>query len=58
MLNLVEKPGRRPLLHFSGGQAAVTIGQPWGDEEAETRLVFVGVSGRLNDRSIPKALDP
>jgi len=50
VLDLVEKPGYRCLLQVSGGQATVTVGQPWGDDKAETRLVLIGLPGSLNPK--------
>lgn len=57
-LNLVEKPGYRCLLQVSGHQATVTISRPWGDEHAETQLVFIGVRGNLDGTWIAGVLDP
>jgi G3E family GTPase len=57
ILNLVEKPGHRCLLQVSGGQASVTVGQPWGDHEAETRLVFIGIAGSIDAQGIAQGLE-
>jgi G3E family GTPase len=57
ILDLVEKPEHRCLLQVSGGRATVTIGQPWGDEGAETRLVIIGLSGSVDAPRIADALD-
>ncbi len=56
ILNLVEKPGHRCLLQVSGARALVTVGQPWGAEEPETRIVFIGLSGAVNERRIAEGL--
>jgi len=58
ILNLIEKPEHRCLLQVSGGQATVTVGQPWGDHEAETRLVFIGFPGSVDAQRITDALEP
>ena len=57
ILNLVEKPGYRCLLQVSGSQATVTVGEPWREDEAETRLVFIGLSGSLDARRIADGLE-
>jgi G3E family GTPase len=57
ILNLVEKPGNRCLLQVSGGQATVTVGQPWGNDAAETRLVFIGISGSVDAQGIAEGLE-
>lgn len=48
LLNLAEKPGHRCVLQVAGGHATLTVGSPWGDEQAETRLVFIGVPGSVD----------
>jgi hypothetical protein len=58
ILNLLEKPGHRCLLQVSGGQATVTVGHPWMDDEAETRLVFIGLSGSVDAQWIAEGLEP
>jgi G3E family GTPase len=58
ILNLVEKPEQRCLLQVSGGQASVTVDRPWRDKEAETRLVFIGVSGSVDPQGIARYLHP
>ncbi|WP_083001625.1 CobW family GTP-binding protein [Halomonas sp. GT] len=47
-VNLVEKPAHRCHLQVSGGQATLTVGQAWGEDPIETRLVFIGLSGSLD----------
>lgn len=47
-VNLVEKPAHRCHLQFSGGQATLTVGQAWGEDPIETRLVFIGLSGSVD----------
>ncbi len=56
ILNLAEKPGHRCLVQVSAGQATVTVGQPWEENEAETRLVFIGLSGAVSKRRIAEGL--
>ena len=57
IVRLDEKPDHRCLLQVSGQQATVTVGQPWGDEEAETRLVFIGLAGSIDARWIGEGLE-
>ncbi len=58
ILNLTDKPDHRCLLQVSGRQATITVGRQWGDDVAETRLVFIGLSGSLNSRLIEESLSP
>jgi G3E family GTPase len=57
IIDLVEKPGHRCLLQVSGSQATVTVGQPWGVEEAGTRLVFIGLPGSVGARWSSEGLE-
>lgn len=56
ILNLVEKPAHRCLLQVSGGQATVTVGEPWEDDKVETRMVFIGLSGSMDAHMIEDRL--
>jgi G3E family GTPase len=58
ILNLVEKPEHRCLLQVPGGQASVAVDQPWRNKEAETCLVFIGVSGSVDPQEIARYLQP
>lgn len=48
IVSLVEKPDHRCLVQVSGRRATLTVGQPWGDEAARTRIVFIGVKGSVD----------
>jgi G3E family GTPase len=51
-LYLREKPDHRCILQATSGRAAITVGQPWGDEAPRSRIVFIGSRGGVRSREI------
>ena len=41
-VHLQEKPDHRCILQATARRAAITIGDPWGDEPPRSTLVFIG----------------
>jgi len=51
-LFLSEKSDHRCILQATSGRAAITVGQPWGDEAPKSRIVFIGSHGGVNSSEI------
>ena len=51
-LYLREKPDYRCVLQATAGRAAITVGQPWGEEPPKTQLVFIGSKGGVDGSEI------
>lgn len=51
-LHLREKPDHRCLLQATPGRAAITVGEPWGDEPPKTTIVFIGRREGVDGREI------
>jgi G3E family GTPase len=51
-LYLREKPDYRCVLQATSGRAAITVGQPWGDENRKSRIVFIGSRGGVSHGEI------
>ena len=55
-VQLVEDPARRHLLQLVGKRRQLTAGNPWGETEPETRLVFIGLPGSIQTADIQRQL--
>jgi G3E family GTPase len=55
-LYLSEKPDHRCVLQATSGRAAITVGQPWGEEVPKSRIVFIGSRGGVNSTEISALL--
>jgi len=51
-LYLNEKPDHRCVLQATSGRAAITVGQPWGDDSPKSRIVFIGSRGGVNSSEL------
>lgn len=47
-VHLAEDPERRHVLQLVGKRWALEPGEPWGEAEPQTRLVFIGLPGSLD----------
>ena len=52
ILYLREKPNHRCVLQATSGRAAITVGQPWGEESPKSRIVFIGSKGDVEGSEI------
>lgn len=57
VVNLVEKPSHRCLVQVSGGRATLTVGRSWDGDIAQTRLVFIGLTGSVDADAIRSQLE-
>lgn len=59
ILHLHEKPGYRCILQATGKRATITVGEPWSTATPASQIVFIGLSGGIDDRIIRRSLgDP
>lgn len=57
LIYLADVPHRRAILQAVGPRVNVTLGEPWGDEPPQTRLVFLSTPGGLNEAELQAAFD-
>ena len=54
---LCDVPGRKGIVHVAGKRARLIIGEPWGDEQPGTQLVFIGEEGGIDDCELQARFD-
>ncbi|GIW02045.1 GTP-binding protein [Roseiflexus sp.] len=57
VLYLAETPQRRAILQIVGVRITVTVGEPWGDANPSTQMVFIGAPRGLDGASLTAAFD-
>jgi G3E family GTPase len=56
-LDLKEYPKNKCILHVVGRRAMLTVSEPWGDQQRQSRLVFIGSSGGVDPHVLEPILD-
>ena len=56
VLNLVEKPDRRTIYQRVGARWHYTTGEPWGDVQPHSSLVFISPAGVLDEPTLEARL--
>ena len=51
-LHLREKPDHRCILQATSGRAAITVGEPWGDDAPRSGIVFIGTRDGVDGSEI------
>lgn len=54
---LSDVPGWKGIVHVAGKRVRLIIGEPWGDEQPETQLVFIGEEGGIDDCELKARFD-
>jgi hypothetical protein len=54
---LAEVPQRKAMLQLVGVRVHVTVGEPWGDEMPQTRMVFIGVPNGVDEAMLRAKFD-
>jgi G3E family GTPase len=54
---LAEVPQRKAMLQLVGVRVHVTVGDPWGDEMPQTRMVFIGVPNGVDEAMLRAKFD-
>lgn len=57
LLYLADVPHRRAILQAVGPRVNVTLGEPWGEEPPQTKLVFLSTPGGLDEVALQAAFD-
>ena len=47
-LHLQENPGNRCVFQSVARRTTLTVGQPWGNDTPQSRLVFIGPCGGID----------
>lgn len=55
-LHLQEKPGYRCVFQSVARRATLTVGQPWGNDPPQSRLVFIGSCGGIDGDNLQSSL--
>lgn len=56
LLYLRSDPERRSILQLVGNRSMITAGEPWGKQQPETKLVFIGLPGSIDEERFKAAL--
>jgi G3E family GTPase len=56
-LRLVEPVDRPGILQMVGRRARITAGEPWGEREPHTQLVFIGEQGAIDPQELARRFD-
>ncbi len=54
---LAEVPQRKAMLQLVGVRVHVTVGEPWGDEMPQTRMVFIGLPDGIDEATLQAKFD-
>ncbi len=54
---LTEVPQRRAVLQLVGVRVHLTVGEPWGEMQPQTQMVFIGLPGQINEAELRAAFD-